>query len=67
MKRLAEAKRSRNGADVVDSLRNLKAAAAKDENLMPLVLNAVQAKATEGEVMASLQDVYGEYIDPGVF
>ena len=67
MKRLAEAKRSRKGADVVDSLRNLKAAAAKDENLMPLVLNAVQARATEGEVMASLQDVYGEYIDPGVF
>ena len=64
---MAEAKRSRSGAQVADSLRNLKSAAAKEENLMPYVLEAVKVHATEGEVMASLQDVYGEYVDPGVF
>ena len=34
---------------------------------MPLVLEAVGVCVTEGEVMGALQDVYGEYVDPGVF
>jgi methylmalonyl-CoA mutase N-terminal domain/subunit len=34
---------------------------------MPLVLEAVDADVTEGEIMGTLRDVYGEYVDPGVF
>ena len=67
IERLAQAKRSRSSNQVASSLRNLKAAAIGDENLMPHVLEAVEARATEGEIMDSLRDVYGEYTDPGVF
>jgi methylmalonyl-CoA mutase N-terminal domain/subunit len=64
--RLAEAKRSRSRHQVASSLSSLKNAARKDENLMPHVLDAVQACATEGEIMEVLADVYGRYSDPGV-
>jgi methylmalonyl-CoA mutase N-terminal domain/subunit len=65
--RLAEAKASRSKSLVAGALRALKQAAKKDENLMPQVLEAVEVCATEGEIMGTLQDVYGEYVDPGVF
>ena len=65
--RLAEAKRSRSSAQVSHALDGLTKAAQQDENLMPLVLEAVEVSATEGEIMGALRDVYGEYVDPGVF
>lgn len=65
--RLAEVKNTRSKSQVSDSLHALAKGAEKDENLMPLVLAAVEASATEGEVMGVLRDVYGEYVDPGVF
>ena len=65
--RLAEVKRLRSGARVSDALHGLTKAAQRDENLMPQVLKAVEACATEGEIMGALRDVYGEYVDPGVF
>ena len=34
---------------------------------MPPTLEAVAAMATEGEVLDTLREVYGEYVDPGVF
>ena len=64
---LAEAKSARNKGQVSDALIALSKAAQKDENLMPSVIQAVEVCATEGEVMGALRDVYGEYIDPGVF
>ena len=66
-RRLAEAKGSRSQRQVTRALRTLKEAAKRDQNLMPLVLEAVQAGATEGEAMDVLREVYGEYVDPGVF
>ena len=65
--RLAEVKRLRSGARVSDALHGLTKATQRDENLMPQVLKAVEACATEGEIMGALRDVYGEYVDPGVF
>ena len=65
--RLAQAKASRSGSQVADALRALTKAAQRDENLMPPVLDAVEVCATEGEIMGALRDVYGEYVDPGVF
>ena len=65
--RLAEAKRSRSNAQVSDALYELTKAAKRDENLMPWVLEAVEVSTTEGEIMSALRDVYGEYVDPGVF
>jgi methylmalonyl-CoA mutase N-terminal domain/subunit len=66
-RRLAEAKRARSQRQVTRALRTLKEAAGRDQNLMPPVLEAVQAGATEGETMDVLREVYGEYTDPGVF
>jgi len=66
-RRLAEAKGSRSQRQVARALRTLKEAAGQGQNLMPAVLEAVQAGTTEGEVMDVLRAVYGEYVDPGVF
>ena len=65
--RLAEAKASRSSSQVADALTALRKGAQHDENLMPHVLEAVGVCATEGEIMGTLRDVYGEYVDPGVF
>ena len=39
----------------------LVAAAKTDENLVPLIIHAVRAGATVGEVSRSLQSVFGTY------
>jgi len=65
--RLAETKGGRSPTDVKSALSSLKQAARDDKNLMPLVLEAVGALATEGEILDTMRDVYGEYVDPGVF
>ena len=67
MARLAETRNRRSQADVRSALSGLKQAARDGRNLMPPVLEAVGALATEGEVLDTLRDVYGEYVDPGVF
>jgi methylmalonyl-CoA mutase N-terminal domain/subunit len=65
--RLAGAKGSRSSSQVASALQALKEAAGKGQNLMPQVLEAVEAGATEGEIMGALQDVYGQHTDPGLF
>ena len=65
--RLAEAKKARSNSQVSNALHGLSKAAQRDENLMPLVMEAVEVSTTEGEIMGALRDVYGEYVDPGVF
>ena len=49
------------------TLSSLKQAARDNKNLMPPVLEAVGALATEGEILDTMREVYGEYVDPGVF
>ena len=65
--RLDETKTNRSTSDVKSALSSLKQAASNDKNLMPPVLKAVGAMATEGEILDTMRDVYGEYVDPGVF
>ena len=65
--RLAEARGNRSTSDVRSALSDLKQAASVDANLMPATLKAVNSLATEGEILDTLREVYGEYIDPGVF
>jgi len=59
--RLAEVKARRDSAAVQQSLDRLKAGAASDANTMPLLLDAVRAYATVGEMCDALRDVWGEY------
>ncbi len=67
IERLAEVRRSRSSGGVERALGDVKRAAVGGDNLMPPVVEAVKACATEGEIMEALKEVYGEYRDPGVF
>jgi methylmalonyl-CoA mutase N-terminal domain/subunit len=57
----------RDGAAVETALAELRAAAAADRNLMDPLLDAARAHATEGEIVQSLQQVFGTYTETPVF
>jgi methylmalonyl-CoA mutase, N-terminal domain len=54
-------KKGRDGARVARALDALRAAAGNRTNTMPLILEAVRAYATLGEMCDALRDVWGEY------
>ena len=61
-KRLATVKQDRDGAAVDAALASLKADAADPEvNLMPALLDAARARATLGEQMAAMGEVFGRW------
>ena len=54
--------RVRRDAETVSAaLQRLEAGARSDDNLMPLILSAVEAYATLGEICDTLRTVFGEY------
>jgi len=59
--RLQRVKRERNNGRVREVLNKLHAAAERDENLMPTIIEAVKAYATLGEICDVLRSVFGEY------
>ena len=59
--RLQKLRRERNNAKVEQALGKLHDAADKDQNLMPIIIEAVKAYATIGEICGVLRKVYGEY------
>jgi methylmalonyl-CoA mutase N-terminal domain/subunit len=65
--RLAATRASRDSAEVERTLSGLKAAAATKANLMPLFVEAARARASEGEMVAALQEVFGRYTEQPVF
>jgi methylmalonyl-CoA mutase, N-terminal domain len=65
--RLAATRASRDGAAVEATLAELKRAAAGEDNLMPPILAAARARATEGEMIAAMQEVFGTYTESPVF
>jgi methylmalonyl-CoA mutase N-terminal domain/subunit len=67
IERLAATKARREGAAVESSLAELKRLAAGEANLMPAILEAARAEATEGEMIAALQEVFGTYTESPVF
>src|SRR5439155_13597118 len=63
-----QAVRARRDATAVETqLTALKQAAATDTNLMPLLLEAARVRATEGEIVQALQEVWGSYTELPVF
>lgn len=60
-------KQSRDNLRVQTTLEGLKQAALETDNLVPKILDAVRAYATEGEMIAVLKDVFGEYREQAVF
>jgi methylmalonyl-CoA mutase, N-terminal domain len=63
-----QAVRARRDSDRVEAaLGELREAAAADRNLMDPLLEAARAHATEGEIVESLQRVFGTYTETPVF
>jgi methylmalonyl-CoA mutase N-terminal domain/subunit len=62
--RIAAVRAGRNESAVASALAALTAAAATSANLMPLLVAAARARATEGEMTAALKTVFGGYREP---
>jgi len=61
MERLKRLKSERDSRRAKDIVSGLKKAAQGNDNLMPVILDAVRAYATLGEICDALRDVFGEY------
>jgi methylmalonyl-CoA mutase N-terminal domain/subunit len=59
MKQLRDTRDNASAKRAVDALRQ--AAKKEDENLIPLILDAVKAEATLGEISDALREVFGEH------
>jgi methylmalonyl-CoA mutase N-terminal domain/subunit len=64
LRRLRE---SRDNLSVANRLDALKEVAAGTENTMPAIVDAVRARATEGEIIAALEGVFGTYREVPTF
>jgi methylmalonyl-CoA mutase N-terminal domain/subunit len=66
--RLQSVRAARDPVAVERTLAVLRETAAKpDANLMPALLDAARAHASEGEIVEALQDVFGTYTESPVF
>jgi methylmalonyl-CoA mutase N-terminal domain/subunit len=59
--RLETLRRERDAARAAGLLRDLSRAARSSENLMPLIVSAVQERCTLGEISAALETAFGRY------
>ena len=64
VERLGRFRAARAQAATARTLERLEQAARTKENLVPLVLDAVRAHATVGEISNVLRKVWGEYVPP---
>jgi methylmalonyl-CoA mutase N-terminal domain/subunit len=68
IERLNAVRARRDAAAVESSLTAVKnAASSEGENLMPYLLDAARAHASEGEIVAALQQVWGGYREAPMF
>jgi methylmalonyl-CoA mutase N-terminal domain/subunit len=67
IKELKELKKTRDNRKVKESLKELKNAAKKGENVMPYLVTCCKAYATVGEMADVFREVYGEFNEPNIF
>jgi methylmalonyl-CoA mutase N-terminal domain/subunit len=67
IKRLNKVKRTRDNRQVARALKELRTACKGTRNVMPGVIEAVRAYATEQEICDVYREVFGEYHDPGFY
>jgi methylmalonyl-CoA mutase N-terminal domain/subunit len=65
--RVEAVRAGRDSAAVEGALSELRGAAAADRNLMDPLLDCARAHCTEGEIVESLQAVFGSYTETPVF
>ncbi|MDI6768047.1 MAG: methylmalonyl-CoA mutase family protein [Anaerolineales bacterium] len=62
--RLANVRQSRDNGRLGQSLDRLRIACQGTENTMPLIMDAVRAYATLGEIIGVMKEVFGKYEEP---
>jgi len=67
IKGLRRLKRERDNEKVNRVLDKVRKVADSDENIMPVLIEAVKVYATVGEITDALRDVFGEYREPSIF
>ena len=60
-----QAFRARRTSDWRAALDRLDEAARSDENLMPLIVDAVRNECTVGEIVSTMKKTFGEHLDAG--
>ena len=58
---LSRVKKERNLPKATDRLAELKRVAGSNDNIMPVMIEAVKAYCTIGEITSTLKEVFGEY------
>jgi methylmalonyl-CoA mutase N-terminal domain/subunit len=65
--RVAKTRAARDDAAVEETLAELRRQAATDANLMHPIIECSRARATVGEMVSALQDVFGTYTETPVY
>ncbi len=63
---LSRLRQERDNQKVNHLLDKVRRVAEGDENIMPVLIEAVKAYATVGEISDTLRDVFGEYREPSI-
>ncbi len=66
IERLKKLKQERDNEGVSQVLNKVRQVAQSDENVMPVLIEAVKAYATVGEISNTFRDVFGEYREPSI-
>ncbi len=66
-RRLAQLRSRRDEGRVERSLTELRSAAARDDNVIPYMLECARAYCTLYEIRHALEEVYGAYREPVFF
>jgi methylmalonyl-CoA mutase N-terminal domain/subunit len=64
VERTVQTRQRRDADAVAAALGSLTAAAAGSDNLMPYIIEAARARATQGEIVAAMKEVFGGYREP---
>jgi methylmalonyl-CoA mutase, N-terminal domain len=67
LRRLRAFRASRDDGAVQRSLDEVRAGAERNDNTMPAVLEAIANRATQGEIIAALIDVFGAFRAPAIY
>ena len=63
LRRLKEERDNKKVSEVLDGVRGV---ARSGENIMPVIIDAVKAYATVGEISDALREAFGEYREPSI-
>ena len=66
IERLGRLRQERDNREVSEVLDRVRSVASSDKDIMPVLVEAVKAYATVGEISDALRDVFGEYREPSI-